>query len=147
MITWNRWKLGAATALALIAIVTLSKTVESQLTPLPTPAPGITQTAVVNIPTVRAEQAGPWKVELTPEIVQRLEAASPVNPSIPSFLQAQKRYAFTWDAGRPAENYTVLEVRRDGWISASSDAGAEIRTPRQPLWLNAARAMAIQELR
>jgi hypothetical protein len=70
----------------------------------------------------------------------------------PSFVQAGKRYAFTWSGGGPAQTYTVKSVRNDGWVLV--DVAEETINPAflvpgeyPTRWLNVALAISIQEMR
>ena len=70
----------------------------------------------------------------------------------PSFVQAGKRYAFTWSGGGPAQTYTVKSVRSDGWVLV--DVAEETVNPAflvpgefPTRWLNVALAISIQEMR
>jgi hypothetical protein len=70
----------------------------------------------------------------------------------PSFVQAGKRYAFTWSGGGPAQTYTVKSVRSDGWVLV--DVAEETINPAflvpgdfPTRWLNVALAISIQEMR
>jgi hypothetical protein len=70
----------------------------------------------------------------------------------PSFVQAGKRYAFTWSGGGPAQTYTVKAVRPDGWVLV--DVAEETVNPAYLVpgefptrWLNVALAISIQEMR
>jgi hypothetical protein len=70
----------------------------------------------------------------------------------PSFVQAGKRYAFTWSGGGPAQTYTVKAVRSDGWVLV--DVAEETINPAflvpgefPKRWLNVALAISVQEMR
>ena len=70
----------------------------------------------------------------------------------PSFVQAGKRYAFTWSGGGPAQTYTVKAIRHDGWVLV--DVAEETINPAflvpgefPKRWLNVALAISIQEMR
>lgn len=70
----------------------------------------------------------------------------------PSFVQAGKRYAFTWSGGGPAQTYTVKLVRPDGWVLV--DVAEENINPAflvsgefPTRWLNVSLAISIQEMR
>ena len=70
----------------------------------------------------------------------------------PSFVQAGKRYAFTWSGGGPAQTYTVKATRPDGWVLV--DVAEETVNPVYLVpgefptrWLNVALAISIQEMR
>jgi hypothetical protein len=70
----------------------------------------------------------------------------------PSFVQAGKRYAFTWSGGGPAQTYTVKSVRSDGWVLV--DVAEETINPAflvpgdfPSRWLNVALAISVQEMR
>jgi len=70
----------------------------------------------------------------------------------PSFVQAGKRYAFTWSGGGPAQTYTVKSVRRDGWVLvdvAEETVNPALLVPGEypTRWLNVALAISIQEMR
>jgi hypothetical protein len=70
----------------------------------------------------------------------------------PSFVQAGKRYAFTWSGGGPAQTYSVKSVRRDGWVLvdvAEETVNPVLLTPGEypTRWLNVALAISIQEMR
>lgn len=80
-------------------------------------------------------------------------ASSPSQPGdTPSFVQAGKRYAFTWSGGGPAQTYTIKATRTDGWVLV--DVAEEIVNPSYLVpgefptrWLNVALAISIQEMR
>lgn len=70
----------------------------------------------------------------------------------PPFVQAGKRYAFTWSGGGPAQTYTVKATRADGWVLV--DVAEETVNPVYLVpgefptrWLNVALAISIQEMR
>jgi hypothetical protein len=70
----------------------------------------------------------------------------------PSFVQAGRRYAFTWSGGGPAQTYTVKSVRNNGWVLV--DVAEETINPALLVpgeyptrWLNVALAISIQEMR
>jgi hypothetical protein len=70
----------------------------------------------------------------------------------PSFVQAGRRYAFTWSGGGPAQTYTVKVVRPDGWVLV--DVAEENINPAFLIsgefptrWLNVSLAISIQEMR
>ncbi len=70
----------------------------------------------------------------------------------PSFVQAGKRYAFTWSGGGPAQTYTVKAVRNDGWVLvdvAEETVNPALLVPGEypTRWLNVALAISIQEMR
>jgi hypothetical protein len=70
----------------------------------------------------------------------------------PSFVQAGKRYAFTWSGGGPAQTYTIKRVRTDGWVlvdvAEENVNPAFLVTGEFPTrWLNVALAISIQEMR
>ena len=70
----------------------------------------------------------------------------------PSFVEAGKRYAFTWSAGGPAQTYTIKRVRTDGWVLvdvAEENVNPAFLVPGEfpTRWLNVALAISIQEMR
>jgi len=70
----------------------------------------------------------------------------------PSFVQAGKRYAFTWSGGGPAQTYTVKSVRSNGWVLvdvAEETVNPALLVPGEypTRWLNVALAISIQEMR
>jgi hypothetical protein len=81
-----------------------------------------------------------------------LARGSVVSLATPAFIEAKKRYTFTWPGGGPPQTFIVKEVRPDGWILV--DVAEENVDPAYvPLgsmptrWLNAALATSIQEMR
>ena len=84
----------------------------------------VPQVTVANSPTVSARQAGDWSV-------------SPVGAL---FLEPGTTYRFSWIGSERAEQYRVIELRRDGWIQAEPvppDGGS--------VWLNPSAAAVIEE--
>jgi hypothetical protein len=70
----------------------------------------------------------------------------------PEFVQAGKRYAFTWAGGGPAQTYTVKARREDGWVLvevADENTNPVHFVPGElpTRWLNAGTAISIQEMR
>ena len=81
-----------------------------------------------------------------------LARGSVVSLATPPFIEAKKRYTFTWPGGGPPQTFIVKDVRPDGWILV--DVAEENVDPAYvPLgsmptrWLNAALATSIQEMR
>jgi hypothetical protein len=79
-------------------------------------------------------------------------AAPSSQSETPSFVQAGKRYAFTWSGGGPAQTYTVKSVRNDGWVLvdvAEETVNPALLVPGEypTRWLNVALAISIQEMR
>lgn len=70
----------------------------------------------------------------------------------PPFIQAGKRYAFTWPGGGPPQTYTVKAIRPDGWIQvdvAEENVDPSFLVPGQTptRWLHVGVAISIQEMR
>ena len=86
-----------------------------------------------------------------PDIV-RLEAGSAVQIATAPFLEAGKRYAFTWPGGGPPQTCIVKKIRDDGWILvdvADETTRPELYTPGEfpTRWLHVGLAVSIQEMR
>jgi hypothetical protein len=117
------WGLGAS----LVALGTSAYVAFAQLTPVPTPAPGVTHVVgdvnIANTPTVRADQAGTWTVTCVP----------PITTST-SFLTPALTYAFRWGDGS-RETVTVLNVRPDGWVQVGGSR-----------WVNPSMATSIERV-
>jgi hypothetical protein len=82
----------------------------------------------------------------------RLQPGAAVHLATPPFLEAGKRYAFTFPGGGPAQTYTVKQVRADGWVLV--DVAGELTNADQYLpgefpqrWLHVALATSIQEMK
>ena len=87
-----------------------------------------------------------------PQDVVSLSSSSVVGLRTPDFVQAGKRYAFTWAGGGPAQTYTIKERRRDGWVLvevADENTNPVYFVPGElpTRWLNTATAISIQEMR
>ena len=88
---------------------------------------------VANAPTVHAQQAGPWRVEV---------AGSPgVRIQTPSFLGVDRTYTFTWPTGMTT-TYRLAEVRNDGWVRVAAQGG----TARNQKWVNTMAALEIVDV-
>jgi hypothetical protein len=85
------------------------------------------------------------------EIV-RLADGTSVSLATPPFIQAGKRYAFTWPGGGPSQTYTIKTVRRDGWVEvqvAEDNVDPAFLVPGQTpsRWLHVGLAVSVQEMR
>ncbi len=81
-----------------------------------------------------------------------LAAGTSVAISTPPFIQAGKRYAFSWPGGGPQQTHTIKSVRPDGWIEvqvAEENLDPAFLAPGQTptRWLNVGLAVSIQEMR
>lgn len=95
---------------------------------------------------------GPARYAASARETVTLAAGTTVALSTPAFLQAGKRYAFTWPGGGPPQTFTVKTVRPDGWILVEvAEENLDLSVlPMGVLpvrWLNAAIATSIQEMR
>ena len=77
---------------------------------------------------------------------------SAVALATPPFIQAGKRYAFTWPGGGPPQTYTIKSVRADGWVEvqvAEENVDPAFLVPGQTptRWLHAGIAVSVQEMR
>jgi hypothetical protein len=84
--------------------------------------------------------------------VVTLASGSVISLRTPEFVQAGKRYAFTWAGGGPAQTYTVKARREDGWVLvevADENTNPVHFVPGElpTRWLNAGTAISIQEMR
>ena len=52
-----------------------------------------------------------------------LAAGTSVAISTPPFIQAGKRYAFSWPGGGPQQTHTIKSVRPDGWVEVQVAEG------------------------
>jgi hypothetical protein len=82
----------------------------------------------------------------------RLADGTSVALATPNFIQAGKRYAFTWPGGGPAQTYVVKQVRPDGWVLvdvAEENVDPSFLVPGQTptRWLHAGLAVSVQEMR
>lgn len=82
----------------------------------------------------------------------RLADGSAVALATPPFLEAGKRYAFTWPGGGPPQTYTVKSIRKDGWVQvqvAEENVDPAFLVPGQTptRWLHVGIAISIQEMR
>jgi hypothetical protein len=81
-----------------------------------------------------------------------LAAGTSVAISTPPFIQAGKRYAFSWPGGGPQQTHTIKSVRPDGWIEvqvAEENLDPAFLAPGQTptRWLNVGLAVSVQEMR
>jgi hypothetical protein len=81
-----------------------------------------------------------------------LAPGSTIALTTPAFIQAGKRYAFTWPGGGPPQTYTVKMIRPDGWILvdvAEENVDPAFLVPGQTpaRWLHVGIAVSIQEMR
>lgn len=81
----------------------------------------------------------------------QLARGSVVSLQTPVFVEAGKRYAFTW-AGGPPQTYTIKTRRDDGWVEvavAEENINPVYLVPGEfpTRWLNVATAVSIQEMR
>ena len=81
-----------------------------------------------------------------------LAPGSTVALTTPPFLQAGKRYAFTWPSGGPPQTHTIKSIRPDGWVLvdvAEENVDPAFLVPGQTptRWLNVGIAVSIQEMR
>jgi hypothetical protein len=144
--TAQRLWLLPATAVPAVLLLVIAATAPSkaqqQATPIPMPSPGFVHVKVLEEPTVHAWQAGAWNVSVT-NLESALAAAVPAaRPAGPGFLDAGKRYRFSW-SDKVAAVWTVSAVREDGWVVVSREGGEGAA----PMWVNAAVAVSIEELR
>lgn len=84
--------------------------------------------------------------------VVSLSPGTAVHFATPPFLQAGKRYAFTWPGGGPPQTFTVKQIRPDGWVLvevADENTRLDLYVPGEfpTRWLHAALAVSIQEMR
>jgi hypothetical protein len=84
--------------------------------------------------------------------VVRLASGSSISLRTPEFVQAGRRYAFTWAGGGPAQTYTVKAKREDGWVLvevADENTNPIYFVPGElpTRWLNVSTAISIQEMR
>ena len=82
----------------------------------------------------------------------RLAEGSTVALATPTFLEAGKRYAFTWPGGGPPQTYTIKSIRKDGWVQvqvAEENVDPAFLVPGQTptRWLHVGLAISIQEMR
>lgn len=80
---------------------------------------------VANSPTVKAEQAGPWTVQLG--------LGAKVAIATPAFLQTNTPYEITWPDGG-VEVIRITELRENGWVVVDRGRG----------WFNLAQARSIR---
>lgn len=81
-----------------------------------------------------------------------LASGSVISLQTPAFVEAGKRYAFTWAGGGPPQTYTVKSRRNDGWVQvevAEENVNPIYLVPGEvpTRWLNVATAVSIQEMR
>ena len=81
-----------------------------------------------------------------------LAPGSTIALTTPAFIQAGKRYAFTWPGGGPPQTYAVKSIRPDGWILvdvAEENVDPAFLVPGQTptRWLHVGIAVSIQEMR
>ena len=117
------WSFG----LVFVTLAASAYVVIAQVTPVPTPAPGVThvvgEVSIANTPTVRADQNGTWTVTCVPPIA-----------SSTSFLVPGLSYAFRWADGT-RETVTAQNVRPDGWVQVGSSR-----------WFNPSMATSIERV-
>lgn len=89
----------------------------AQLTPTPTPAPGVTHVvgdvSVANTPTVLARQEGTWIVDCRPP------ATAPPTAAAATPVAVGHRYTIVFVGGVREEHVAVSEPAQNGWFAAT----------------------------
>ncbi len=99
------------------------------------PSPGAAPVLVVNDPTVRAVQSGPWQVSIAPDLQVTLTAASVVTPAPPDFLRVGRRYLIQ-PSGGAASTCTIDRIDHQ-WVRVTDGRGTR--------WLNLALVVSVQD--
>jgi hypothetical protein len=117
-----------------------------QTSPIPLPASDTLKVMggveVTNVPTVLAQQLGPWTVTMeTPVAVSVADTVATAH-RVPAFLAAGERYAIAWPTGK-TDTVQVVQARADGWVQVDPQTNAAAGGR----WINPSMAMQIEWLK
>lgn len=99
------------------------------------PSPGAAPVLVVNDPTVRALQSGPWQVSIAPATAVTLTADSVITLAPPDFLRVGRRYVIQ-PSGGVVSTCTIDRIDH-GWVRVTDGRGMR--------WLNLALVVSVQD--
>jgi hypothetical protein len=125
----------ATLALISSAVVISTAVTHSQSQVPGLPSPGAAPVLVVNDPTVRAVQSGPWQVSIAPDTAVTLTAASVITLAPADFLRVGRRYVIQ-PSGGAVSTCTINRIDH-GWMRVTDGHGTR--------WLNLALVVSVQE--
>jgi hypothetical protein len=97
---------------------------------------------VTNVPTVLAQQLGPWTMTMAAPMAVTVGDTVSTAPRVPAFLAAGERYVITWPTGK-TDTVQVVQARSDGWVQVDPQPNAASGGR----WINPSMAMQIEWLR
>jgi hypothetical protein len=125
----------ATLALISSAVVIWTAVAHSQSQVPGLPSPGAAPVLVVNDPTVRAVQSGPWQVSIAPDTPVTLTAASVITLAPPDFLRVGRRYVIQ-PSGGAVSTCTIDRIDHE-WVRVTDGRGTR--------WLNLALVVSVQD--